>query len=183
MKRGARLELLHGCKLARAIELKTAPLTSDIGGLNVVLDLLDVLLELVKGDLGVFNDQVDLQHPDTWALGVFCRPKNRSQLTVTDGDELGSSPNETILLDRSDLLLQSLHVGLVIPRLDLEGDNRLGDVEGLTGGKLLGDLGGLSLVVGSNSLGLDSVGLGSVLLVVGTEKVDLIVVLLSGSWG
>ena len=49
----------------------------DIAGLDVVLEVGDFLLELVQRNLLVLDDQVDLQHSDT----------------VTDGDELGSTPN------------------------------------------------------------------------------------------
>lgn len=138
-------------------------LTSDIGGLDVVLDLLDLLLELVERDLGILDDQVDLEHLDT----------------VADGDELGGTPDKSVLLNSSDLLLHGLHVRLVVPGLDLERDDRLGDLEGLAGGKLLGRLCGLGLLVLGDTLGLDSLGLGVVLLVL-TKEVNVVVVLLLG---
>jgi hypothetical protein len=37
---------------------------------------------------------------------------------LTDGDELGCTPNETILLNGADGLLQSLHIGFVYGRED-----------------------------------------------------------------
>lgn len=77
------LQLLHG---------------GDIGGLDKVFKLLDLLLELVRGDLVVLNDQVDLQLLDTEA----------------DGDQLGSTPDQTVLFDATDRSLQSSQISLVI---------------------------------------------------------------------
>lgn len=77
------LQLLHG---------------SNVGGLDVVLEVLDLLLELVQGDLLVLNDKVDLELLDT----------------ETDGDELGSTPDETVLLDATDGSLEGDHVSLII---------------------------------------------------------------------
>lgn len=37
------------------------------------------------------------------------------------------TPQETVHLDAADLLLELLHVGLVIPRLDVQDDRRLGN--------------------------------------------------------
>lgn len=45
---------------------KMRKLTGDIGGLDKVLELLDLLLELGGRDLGILNDQGDLEHLDTW---------------------------------------------------------------------------------------------------------------------
>lgn len=128
----------------------------DVGGLDVVLALVDdALLELVERDLGVLDDEGALELADT----------------VADGDELGGAPDEAVHLDGLDGSLELLHVGLVVPRLDVESDERLG------GGA--GALGGLLLVVLGNTLGLDALGL-LVDLVVGAEEVDVIVVLLGG---
>jgi hypothetical protein len=79
--------------------------------LDEVLELGDLLLELVEGDEVVLDDDGHLELADT----------------VTDGDELGKTPNETLLLDGTDGLLELGHVGLVVPGLDVEGDNGLGD--------------------------------------------------------
>jgi hypothetical protein len=79
----ARLKLLHG---------------SDVAALDVVLEALDLLLELVEGDLVVLNDQVDLELLDAEA----------------DGNELGATPDETVLLDGTDALLKLLHAGLIV---------------------------------------------------------------------
>lgn len=46
--------------------------------------------------------------------------------TETDGNKLAGTPEQTVLFDRTDSLLQSLHVGFVIPGLDFKGDNGLG---------------------------------------------------------
>jgi hypothetical protein len=62
---GNRLKLLHG---------------EDVGGLDVVLELGALLLDLVERDV-VGDDEGDLELLDT----------------VTDGDEGGGSPNETVL--------------------------------------------------------------------------------------
>ena len=45
--------------------------------------------------------------------------------TVADRDKLGGTPDETFLFDGTDGLLELRHVGLVVPRLDLEGNNGL----------------------------------------------------------
>ena len=89
------LQLLHG---------------SNIGGLNIILAFLNLLLELLQRDLVVLDDQVDLQLLDA----------------ETDRDPLACAPDETIHLDGYDTLLQLLEIGLVIPRLDVHGDDRFG---------------------------------------------------------
>lgn len=77
------LQLLHG---------------SNISGLDVLLDLLNLLLKIGHRDLLVLNDQGDLELANA----------------ETDGDQRGSTPKQTILLDGADGLLEGLHVGLVI---------------------------------------------------------------------
>ena len=52
----------------------------------------------IERDLLVLDDQVDLQLLDT----------------VTNGDKLGSTPDQAVLLDGADLGLELLHVGLVV---------------------------------------------------------------------
>lgn len=64
----------------------------------MVLVLGDLLLELIERDLVVLDDQVDLELLDT----------------VTDGDKGRGTPNETVLLDGTDVGLELLHVGLVV---------------------------------------------------------------------
>jgi hypothetical protein len=79
----ANLQLLHG---------------SNIGGLNVVLELLNLALELVGGDLLVLNNQVDLELLNT----------------ESEGNPLGGTPDEAVLLNGADVSLELLKVGLVI---------------------------------------------------------------------
>ena len=86
---------------------------------------------------------------------------------------LTCSPEESVHLDFADLGLEGLHVGFVVPRLDVEQDRRLGD-----DGRLLGLLGG----VGGYPLGLDALLLGLV-LVVRAEQVHVIVVIGGGGRG
>lgn len=148
------LQLLHG---------------SNVGGLDVVLEGLNLLLEVANGDLLVLNNQVDLELLDT----------------ETNGDKLGGTPDEAVQLDGTDLLLEGSHVGLIIytmvrraslewkieqhtPRLDIEGDNGLGNSLGL---------GLLLLLVLGQSLITDTGSLGILLLVVRTEQVDIVVLL------
>ena len=64
----------------------------------MVLVLLDLLLELVCGNLLVLNNQVDLQLLDTEA----------------DGDELAGTPGKTVLLDSENVGLERIKVGLVV---------------------------------------------------------------------
>jgi hypothetical protein len=78
-----RLQLLHG---------------NNVGGLDVVLELLDLLLELIEGDLVVLNDQVDLELLDT----------------ETDSDQLGGTPDKTLLLNGENVSLKLVHVCLVV---------------------------------------------------------------------
>lgn len=77
------LQLLHG---------------SNVAGLDVVLVLSNLLLELIERNLVVLNDQVDLELLDT----------------VTDGDKGGGTPDETVLLDGTNVGLELLHVGLIV---------------------------------------------------------------------
>ena len=64
----------------------------------MVLVLLDLLLQLVRGNFVVLNNQVDLQLLDT----------------ETDSDELAGTPNKTVLLDGNNISLELLEVGLVV---------------------------------------------------------------------
>jgi uncharacterized membrane protein YgcG len=82
----------------------------DVGGLDVVFELGDFLLEFVKRDEIVLDNERDLE------LGN----------AVSDGDQLGGAPDETLLLNGAHGFLELLHVGLVVPRLDLHGDHGLG---------------------------------------------------------
>ena len=64
----------------------------------MVLILLDAGLQLVGRDLVVLDDQVDLELLDT----------------ETNGDELGGTPDQTVLLNGTDVSLELLKVGLVV---------------------------------------------------------------------
>lgn len=86
--------------------------------MNVVLELGDLVLELVERDELVLDDDGHLELLDT----------------VTDRDELRETPNESGLLDRTDRLFEFGHVRLVVPRLDVESDERLGNGPGDRGG-------------------------------------------------
>lgn len=72
--------------------------THDIGRLDVVLETGNLILEVLKRDLLVLDNQADLQLADT----------------VTDGHQLRGTPNQTVLLNATDGRLQGLYVGLVI---------------------------------------------------------------------
>lgn len=80
---GRRLQLLHG---------------GHVGGLDVVLVRLDLLLQLVQRDLVVLDDQVDLQL-------VHARG---------DGHALRRTPDEAVLFDGAHALFELGHVGFVI---------------------------------------------------------------------
>jgi hypothetical protein len=140
----------------------------------VVLVLFDLLLQLVGRHLLILNDQVDLQLLDTKA----------------DGDELRSTPDQTVLLDSENVGLELLEIGLIVcgllamrvfdsraqavvrtPGLDVHSDNGLG------GGLRLA---GLLLVVLGQTLSLQLLSLGVLLLVVATEQIDFIVIILGG---
>ena len=85
--------------------------SSDIGGLDVVLILLNLLLEIVDGDLGILNNNVDLELLDSEA----------------NSNEAGSTPGKTVHLDGEDVGLHLLKIGLIIPRLNIKSDDRLGN--------------------------------------------------------
>lgn len=140
----------------------------------MVLVLLDLLLQLVQGDLLVLNDQVDLQLLNTEA----------------DSDELAGAPDKTILLDGKNVGLELIQVGLIVPWLHVHtvhGQHCLLAIkerfnlrhDGL-GSRL--DLASLLLVVLGKTLGLELLGL-LVNLIITAEQVDLIVVLLLGGCG
>ena len=86
--------------------------SSNVGRLDVVLELLDLLLELVERDLVVFDDQVDLELLDTEA----------------DRNELRGTPDKTILLNGANRVFEGLHVSLVICRQKLALVDRVRDV-------------------------------------------------------
>jgi len=125
---------------------------SHVHGLDEVLTLQDLLLEDIEGDELILNDAVDLELLDT----------------VTDRDELGLTPQETLHGDATDVSLKGSHVGLIIPRLDIKGAHGLGNGLGLGG--LLGGVLGKTLL-------LDLLGLLIDLLIVRAEKVDILIII------
>ena len=89
--------------------------------------------------------------------------------------KLTSSPDESLLLDGLAGGEHGVHVGLVVPGLDVQKDGGLGDEGGLLG---------LLLVVGLQPLLPDPDLLRILLLVgVGAEEVDVIVVVVIGGGG
>lgn len=85
--------------------------SSDIGGLDVVLILLNLLLEIIDGDLGILNNNVDLELLDSEA----------------NSNEAGPTPGKTVHLDGEDIGLHLLKIGLIIPRLNIKSDDRFGN--------------------------------------------------------
>jgi hypothetical protein len=85
---------------------------------------------------------------------------------------LGTTPNQTVHFDGLDGSGQLLHAGLVIPGLDFESNGGLSDGLGLVG--LLGG-------VLSKTLSLELLGSIIDLLVVRTEKIDIIIIFLGSS--
>ena len=109
--------------------------------------------------------------------------------TIANGDELGRTPDEAVLLDGAHRLLELNHVGLIVPRLDLHGDDGLKNARKISvcswdrylsqthlgdGLGLVGFLGGVL----SNTLSFDPLSL-FILLFVGSEEIDLVVILSS----
>lgn len=91
-KKASRLQLLHG---------------SNVGGLDVVLILLDLGLELVGGDLLVLDNQVDLELLNT----------------ETNSNELRGTPDETVHLNGADVGLHLAKVGLIICSREVSTEN------------------------------------------------------------
>jgi len=77
------LELLHG---------------GDISGLDVVLELLDLLLELIERDLLILDNEVDLELLNTEA----------------NGNELAGTPDKAVLLNATDSSLHGDEISLII---------------------------------------------------------------------
>jgi hypothetical protein len=96
------------------------------------------------------DDERDLQFPDT----------------IADRNKLGGTPDQALLLDRADRLLELGHVRLVVPRLDLERDNRLGNCLGFVG---------LARIVLGYTLSLDTLSL-FVLFVVLSKEINILIV-------
>jgi hypothetical protein len=78
--------------------------------LDVVLEFLNLLLEVISGDLSILNDTVDLELLDT----------------ETNGDELVTTPDKTVHFNGLDVSKHLLQVSLVIPWLNFQSDDGLG---------------------------------------------------------
>jgi hypothetical protein len=89
---------------------------------------------------------------------------------ITDGYQGGGTPNQAIFLDTPDRLLESLHIGLIVPRFDFESDDGFGDGLGLVG---------FLRIIGCYTLGLHAFGF-CVILFIRTKEIYFIVVF-SGS--
>ncbi len=48
--------------------------------------------------------------------------------TIAYGDEFACAPHETFHLEGAHGFFQRFHIGLIVPRFDLEGDDRLGEL-------------------------------------------------------
>lgn len=131
---------------------------SNVDGLDKVLVLLDLLGQQIDGHLLVLDDAHDLQLVDS----------------VSHGHQLGSSPQQTVHLDLADQQLHLLHVGLIVPGLDVHQHGALGDQGGLL--RLLG-------IVSLDALGLDAGLLSGLLLILRSEQVDVIISLGGGGLG
>eukprot|EP00091_Calanus_sinicus_P018782 TRINITY_DN43_c0_g1_i6.p1 TRINITY_DN43_c0_g1~~TRINITY_DN43_c0_g1_i6.p1 ORF type:complete len:112 (+),score=25.33 TRINITY_DN43_c0_g1_i6:40-375(+) len=76
----------------------------DVHGLDEVLELTHLLLQLINRDLGILNNSHELQFLDT----------------VSNGDQLAGAPEKAVHLDGLAVLEHLIHVGLIIPRLHIE---------------------------------------------------------------
>jgi hypothetical protein len=130
--------------------------SSDIHGLDKVFQSFDLFSQVIHGDLVIFDDTVDLELLDT----------------ETDGDQLVTTPQETVHGDSLDTVGQFVHVGFVIPGLDFESDGGLSSRLGLVG--LLG-------VVFGNTGSLDLFSFFINFIIIGTKEIDIIFVFFSSS--
>lgn len=106
----------------------------DVDGLDLIFEGLDLLLEVVGGDLLVLDDGAD----------------DDLLNTVGDGELLVLGlPEETVHLDADDLLGELVEVGLGVVGLHLEDDEGLGHGLGLVGLGLVGLLSLLKSLLGS----------------------------------
>lgn len=127
---------------------------SNVDGLDDILEGLDLFLQQIDRHFLVFDDTHDLQFLDA----------------VADGNQFGSSPQKTVHNDATYFALHLGHVGLIVPWLDVEQHGRLGDQGGLLG---------LLLRVGGDTFLTDTRCLSAFFLVVGSEQVNIIIVI---SW-
>merc|ERR1711977_339264 len=87
---------------------------SNVYTLNKILKLGDLFLQDVGTNFVVLDHAVDLQFLDA----------------VTHWHQFGRSPQEPVHLHRAQSLLQLRHISLIVPRLDIQNDRRLGDEGG-----------------------------------------------------
>jgi hypothetical protein len=92
----------------------------------------------------------------------------------TNGNKSAASPNEPVLFNGTNRFLKKRHIRLIIPRLDIKSDDRLGNSLGL---------GGLLLRISLQSLLLDSLGFSVGLFVVTAKEIDVVVIFFCGGWG
>ena len=90
--------------------------------------------------------------------------------TITNGNKFAGTPNQTIHFDGLDQLEHLIHVCLIIPRLDIQKNGGLGDQ-----GRFLGLFGSIS----GQTLFTDLGSFGIFLLLIGTEKIDVVIVIIS----
>merc|ERR1719318_1765090 len=124
-------------------------MAADVHGLNEVLELAHLLLQLINRDLGILNNSHQLQLLDT----------------VPDGDQLAGAPEKAVHLNGLAVLEHLVHVGLIVPRLDIEKNGGFGNEGWL-----------LSLFV---SISLQSLLGNPLLLVLTAEKINIIVVVIA----
>src|SRR3989338_7662785 len=137
--------------------------SSNVGGLDIVLEGLDGVLDVIDGNHGVDDVAGDDQLLDAIANVL----------------ELGGLPLETIDGDGADLGLERSEILLGVPGLDVEDDDGLLDDLGL-GCVLLGLLGSSELLL---ALGLGGRGRLVLILVSATEQLDLLLLPLGGGRG
>lgn len=153
----------------------------NIGALHKVLKLGNFILELIQRDLLILCKICQYLRFDRVWGGKPTNNDSELELLDTEADrhELGCTPDQTVFLDAADSLFQLLHVCLVVPRLDIEGDNGLGHgdrdelinmmcffLQKVKSKNLCNSLclSSLLLIVRCNTLCLDPLGLGIVLL-------------------
>lgn len=124
---------------------------SNVSGLNVVFVIGNSFFNSSDRDLFVFNDTVDLELLDT----------------VTNWDELVTTPDETVHIDGLDIGKEFVHISFIIPWLDIKGDDGLGSWLRLAGSLLL--------LVFSKSFSLNSFSF-FIFFVIGTEEIDIFVI-------
>ena len=92
---------------------------------------------------------------------------------VAHGDKLGSTPDKAFHFNGLDGLQHFIHVGLIIPRLAIKKDGGLGNQSGFLG--LLSSIGGQPFFTDLSS--------GSILffIIIGSEEIDVIVIIGGGS--